>query len=155
MRVGRNLGQLIADNYPRIATDLLTPILELFQLARQHCGGDMDKFLVLLVAALRTTGHQDFIRRTPAELMSGDLPVLPGLGTNGRSIAESLGMPKETVRRKVCELVSAGWLVRADGQLYVTTKAYRDLAPVREQVERLAAANHHTVEVLGAAANAA
>lgn len=150
--MGQDLDQLIADCYPRIATSLLSPLLELFQLARRHCDGDLDKFLILMVVALRMMRHRDFARRTPEELLSGGLPVFPGLGTNGRSIAESLGMPKETVRRKVSELVGSGWLERRDGQLYFTAKAYQDLAPVRDQLQRLAASYHDTAEGLCAQA---
>ena len=64
--------------------------------------------------------------------------VLPGLGTNGRSVADSLSMPKETVRRKIRELAETGWIVRLNGQLYLTSAAYRDLSPVREAMHHLA-----------------
>lgn len=140
-----DLTQLVADNYPQIATDLLTPLLKLMQLSRDHCGGDVDKFLVLLVVALRTTRHREFAGYTPEQLASGEVKVLPGLGTNGRSIAASLGMPKETVRRRVCELVDAGWLARHNARLYFTAKGHQELAPVREQIERLAANNYDVV----------
>lgn len=140
-----DLNQLVADNYPRIATDLLTPLLKLMQLSREHCGGDADKFLVMLVVALRTTRHHEFAAYTPKQLASGEASVLPGLGTNGRSIAASLGIPKETVRRRVCELVDADWLARRNSRLYLTAKGYQALAPVREQIERLAACNYDVV----------
>jgi hypothetical protein len=148
----RDLDELVASNYPRIATDLLSPLLELLRLAREHCGGDVDKFLVILVVVLRTTVHREFSRRTPEQLSSGELPVFPGLGTNGRSIAASLGVPKETVRRKVTDLVQAGWLARERSRLYFTAKAYQELAPVREALEKLAVANHKVVADLAKAA---
>ena len=140
-----DLNQLVADNYPRIASDLLTPLLKLMQLSREQCGGDADKFLVVLVVALRTTRHEDFAACTPEQLADAEASVLPGLGTNGRSIAASLGMPKETVRRRVIELVDSGWLARRDSRLYLTAKGYQELAPVREQIERLAANNYDVV----------
>lgn len=145
-------NDLVADNFPRIAADLLTPLLELMRLSRLYCGGDLDKFLVLLVVGLRTARHRDFAARTPQELISGEIPVFPGLGANGHSIAESLGIPRETVRRKVSELVEAGWLVRRRSKLYITAKAYQQLAPVREQIERLAVRNYEVVATLRSAA---
>lgn len=140
-----DLTNLVSENYPRIATDLLTPILELLRLAREHCGGDVDKFLLILVVAIRTTRHPEFWSYTPQELISGEVPVFPGYGTNSRSMAESLNIPKETVRRKVSELVEEGWLVRNGPRLFFAAKAYQELAPVREQIERLAVLNYLAV----------
>lgn len=138
----------MARNYPRIATSLLSPLLQLLSLSREHCGGDIDKFLVILVVAIRTTKHRDFAACTSEELLSGEIPIFPGLGTNARSIAASLHIPKETVRRKVSELIEAGWFVREGARLYFTSKAYQQLAPVREQIERLAISNYQAVSAL-------
>jgi hypothetical protein len=137
----------VAYRYPAIATDLLSPLLKLLSVSRQYCG-DVDTFLVILVVAIQTTRHRDFAASTPEQLMSGEARVFPGLGTNGRSIAESLGIPKETVRRKVAELVEAGWFARKDGKLYFTAEAYKQLAPVRDQIENLAVAYYQTVAAL-------
>lgn len=142
------LLQVVAENYPRIASDLLTPMLELLRLAREHCGGDVDKFLLILLVAIRTTRHPDFAAHTPQQLISGEVPVFPGFGTNARSMAESLNIPKETVRRKVSELIEEGWLVRQGTRLYFAAKAYQELAPVREQIERLAVLNFLAVSSL-------
>lgn len=139
---------LVADNYPRLATDLLAPILDLLRLSREHCGGDVDKFLVMLEVALRTSPHPDFAACTPDQLISGDIPIFPGLGSNARSIADSLGMPRETVRRKVGELIASGWLVRRRARLYFTAAAYQALAPVRVQIERLAIQHYDVVAAL-------
>jgi hypothetical protein len=117
-------------------------------LSREHCGGDIDKFLVILVVALRTTKHREFAAHTSEELLSGEIPIFPGLGTNARSIATSLNIPKETVRRKVSELIEAGWFARVGTRLYFTAKAYQQLAPVREQIERLALLNYQAVAAL-------
>jgi len=138
----------MAENYPAIAHDLLRPLLELCSRSRAACGGDIDKFLILLAVGMRTTSHPDFARRTQAELLSGEIPVFPGLGTNVRSIADSLGMPKETVRRKVAELVDAGWLAREGNELYFTAQAYSDLVPVREAIEFQAVRYHEIVQAL-------
>jgi hypothetical protein len=137
--MGQSLPQLVARHYPEVATDLLNPLLHALQLARRICGGDFDKFLALLIVALQTTRHKGFSSEPPERLMSGEIPVFPGYGTNIRSIADSLDMPKETARRKVQELMEAGWLVRQEGLLYITARAYQELAPVREAIETLAA----------------
>jgi hypothetical protein len=146
-----SLIRLVEDSYPVIAKDLLNPLLELLLLSRDYCGGDVDKFLVLLVVGIRTTEHKAFAVYSQAELLSGDIEVFPGLGTNVRSIAASTGIPKETVRRKVAELVEAGWFAREGHNLYFTGKAYQALAPVREAVERLAVRYHDVVADLARA----
>lgn len=130
--------QLIERNYPRIATDLLEPLLTLLQMSRSYCGGDVDKFMIILLVGLRSTKHPEFRARTPDELLSEEI-AFPGLGTNVRSISESLGIPRETVRRKVRELLEAGWLVRPDGKLYFTARAHQDLGPVRRELGVVAA----------------
>jgi hypothetical protein len=138
----------VARNYPAIAAELLAPLLDLLQISRHYCGGDMDKFLVVLVAALRTVKHPEFRAASPELLSLATDPVLPSLGTNARSIAASLGIPKETIRRKVTELIEDGWLARIEGRLYCTAACYNELAPVRAQIEQLAAANYRVVAAL-------
>jgi DNA-binding Lrp family transcriptional regulator len=74
--------------------------------------------------------------------------VFPGLGANARRIADSLSIPNETVRRKVTELLDAGWLVRESGKLYFTALADQQLAPARELIEALAIENYQTIAAL-------
>jgi hypothetical protein len=142
------LKTLVAAHYPQIATDLLEPLTRLLQLARESCGGDIDKFLVVLVISLRATQHRDFRAESPERIMSGAIPILPTLGVNVRSIAESIGIPKETVRRKVQELIEAEWVARVGGHLHFTARAYQELAPVREEMEDLAARYYQLVAKL-------
>jgi len=144
----RNLEILVADQYPRVATDLLAPVLELLRLSRDHFGGDIDKFLVMLVVGLRTTRRPTAAGAAPRPRAGDEPRILPGLGTNARSIADSLQMPKETVRRKVCDLIEAGWLARRNSKLYVTSTAYQQFTPLREQIERLAIDHYEVVAAL-------
>lgn len=139
------LRQLVADNYPAIARNLLRPLLHLLNVSRAACGGDIDKFLIMLVIAIRTTQHEDFGRYTQAQLLSGEVPIFPTLGTNVRSVAESTGTPKETVRRKVGELIDAGWIAREGNDLRFTALAYQELAGVRVTIEELAVSNFEIV----------
>ncbi len=137
--------RLVADNYPAIARGLLRPLLHFMSTSREACGGDFDKFLIMLVIAIRTTEHESFSRFSQAQLLSGEIPVFPTLGTNVRSIAESTGTPKETVRRKVAELVDAGWISREGNDLRFTAIAYQQLATVRVAIEDLAVSNFEVV----------
>lgn len=147
-----NVRDLVAGAYPTIAADLLHPLLRLFDLCRKHCGGDLTKFVVMLSVALRTTMHRDFRKCAQEELLSGAMPVFPALPVNVRSIADTVDVPKETVRRKVTELIDAGWLVRDGGRLFFTASAYQQLAPVREQIEEVAARYYEVVAALRSSA---
>jgi DNA-binding transcriptional regulator YhcF (GntR family) len=139
---------LVAGYYPRIARDLLKPLLSLFSHCLDACDCDITKFMVMLVVAVRTTMHRDFGTFTPEQLISGEIPIFPCLPVSVRSVAEILGLPKETIRRKVTELADAGWLVREHGRLYFTAAAYQQLSPVREQIEDLAARYYEVVAAL-------
>jgi hypothetical protein len=142
------LRHLVADHYPTIARSLLRPLVHLLGISRDACGGDVDKFHIMLVIAIRTTEHEDFATYSQAQLLSGEIPIFPTLGTNVRSVAASTGTPKETVRRKVTELVQAGWISRAGNELRFTAKAYQDLAGVRVAIEELAVSNFDVVASL-------
>ena len=128
----------IGEQYPRIASELLNPLLDLLTRSRDACGGDVEKFLIVLAVAVRTAQHPKFKALSPEQLLSGEIEVFPSLRTNIRSIADSMGMPKETVRRKVLELSEAGWMMRDGRDVFFTTRAYQELVPVRESIERLA-----------------
>jgi len=146
LNIGRGaLRQLVADDYPAIARSLLRPLLHLLSMSREACGGDIEKFLIMLVIAVRTTEHERFAQFSQAQLLSGEIPIFPTLGTNVRSVAESTGTPKETVRRKVGELIEAGWISRQGHELRFTAVAYQDLAGVRVAIEELAVSNFEVV----------
>lgn len=145
-KIGREvLRHLVAENYPAIARSLLRPLLRLLNISRAACSGDVDKFLIMLVIAIRTTEHEGFARYSQAQLLSGEVPIFPTLGTNVRSVAESTGTPKETVRRKVGELIEAGWISRKGNDLRFTVLAYQELAGVRVTIEDLAVSNFEVV----------
>lgn len=130
--------RLLTELHPKVAVDLLQPLTELLSVARHVCSGDLDKFLIILVVGVRTAGHPAFKAFSQEDLQTGKVPVMPSLGTNMRSIAASVGIPKETTRRKLAELYEAGWLVRAGRDVRFTAKGYQELAPVREKIWTLA-----------------
>jgi DNA-binding MarR family transcriptional regulator len=144
----QRLLALVAEHHPKIAPGLLAPLLDLLSVSRAACGGDVDKFLILLVVGVRTAEHAEFATYTEARLMSGEIPVLPSLGINVASVAESLGVPKETVRRKVGELVDAGWIARRGHELHITGQVFTQLAHVRAAIEQLAVRNYEVVSDL-------
>ena len=124
---------IVGEAYPEIAAELLKPLLSLMRAWLDTGGGDLLKILVLLAITVRTTMHRDFARLTQKELLSGEIAVFPALRTNARSVADTIGAPKETVRRKVADLIETGWLVREAGRLRLTALAYQQLTPIREQ----------------------
>jgi DNA-binding transcriptional regulator YhcF (GntR family) len=138
----------IEAHYPVVAADLLEPLLRFMTVARDILGGDAEKILIMLVISVRTKQHPDFVDLTPEQLSSGEMPMLPSLGVNVRSIADSTGIPKETVRRKAAELVDAGFFTRKDGDFRYTAEGYEAVAPAREALERLAARNYQIVSQL-------
>ncbi len=117
-------------------------------ISREACGGDGDKFIIMLVVAVRTTEDKRFSEYTQEELLSGEVPVFPSLGTNVRSISDSIGVPRETVRRKVRELIAAGWIDRKGADLRFTALAYQQLAGARVAIEHLAIRNFEVVSEL-------
>lgn len=52
--------------------------------------------------------------------MGREIHRYESLHTNARSISDSTGIPRETVRRKVHALIAAGWVIRGDDNLAVT-----------------------------------
>lgn len=133
---------ILQENYPRVASELLRPLLNLFTSAREVCDGDVDKFLILLAIAMRTTEHPDFKALSHEAILAGDPQVLPSLGTNIRSVAASVAIPKETARRKLADLVEAGWLVRQGWDFRMTAKCYVGLEPVRLRLQSMALSYH-------------
>jgi hypothetical protein len=135
----------VRENYPAIAADLLNPLLELLIVARAVCGGDADKVLIVLLVSARASQHPAFKAATMAELQSAELTAMPGLGTNARSVAASLGMANETVRRKVLEMIAAGWFVRVGRDLHLTRRGHLQAEQARAAVENLAVRYFETV----------
>jgi hypothetical protein len=77
----------------------------------------------LLDSASQPKGLGDDIER---EVVVPDKPRL----INIESVANSTGIPRESVRRKVNELVRAGWIERLDdGGLTILPKAVEQLLP--------------------------
>ena len=141
-------SDLLSQNYGLVAKDLFAPLLDVFATARGAFGGDVEKAVVLLEVAIRTLQDPRLAGIDLKTVLRGELESYPSLSTNMRSIADSSGIPKETVRRKVAALVAEGLVLREGNQLSLSTTASPALTPVREAVLRLAARNYETVTAL-------
>lgn len=136
------LMPILRRNYPRIANDILRPLVDLIAICRTTCGGDAQKSEILLLIALRTVAHPAFSRMSFEDIASGQAESYDSLTTNVRSIADSSGMPRETVRRKAAELITAGLVARRGNKLSLRPEASSALTPLREACLRLIASNY-------------
>ena len=134
MSAPESVSALLRGNYASVAKDLIGPMVDLLSIARPVFGGDLDKLLIVLVVALRTAEDPKLAGVTLEDALEGRLEHYPSLKTNVRSIADSTGVPRETVRRKVADLVASGWVRREGDELSYTPEASRALAPVREAI---------------------
>ncbi len=124
--------------HPKVCGDLFKPLAPVLVEALQMFEGDLRKFLILLVVVLRTGEHPDYRAMSHDEIRHGEIEHLPSRGTNGRSIAASLEMPIESVRRKIHELIDDGWIIRRGRNLFITGKAYREIAILQAAVGPMA-----------------
>jgi hypothetical protein len=142
---------LISAQSRAIAYDLVDPVARMLVVAREVCAGDFDKVLLMVVITLRSSQHPEFKMLQDAD--SAEHPsALPGFGTNARSLADSTGIPRETVRRKVGQLVKAGWVVRVGQTLCYSARGYEAVAPARDAIIRMYARGYQVLRTLEAAA---
>jgi hypothetical protein len=142
----RQILPLLRRQYPYLAKDLIAPFLEALHAGRALCDGDLDKLFIILAVGMRTAEDKRVLDIDPQDVLSGAIETYPSLSTNVRSIADSTGIPKESVRRKVAALVEAGWIHRHDNSLSLAPHASRQLTEFREQLLQLAIRNHQTIQ---------
>jgi DNA-binding transcriptional regulator YhcF (GntR family) len=136
---------LIRENYSRLAPALLSALTDYLIVSRRQAN-DLDRQLVLLIIMLRSAMARGFADLPSEQVLSGELESLPTLWTNIRSIADSTGIPRETVRRKVNDLIQDGLVKRSGQLLTITPRAFPDNRFVVEKFIRLAAVSHSAVE---------
>jgi hypothetical protein len=141
----RQLLPLLRHQYPYLAKDLIAPFLEMLNAGRLACDGDLDKLFIVLVVGMRTAEDKRVLDLDMDDVLSGAVDIYPSLSTNVRSIADSTGIPKESVRRKVAALVEAGWIRREENNLSLAPHASRQLTEFREQLFQMAIRNHQTI----------
>ncbi|HSV02503.1 MAG TPA: hypothetical protein VLI41_04795 [Phenylobacterium sp.] len=142
------LEPLLRENYPRIAKDLVAPLVDLLTEAQHAFGGDIEKLHILLMIALRTAEHRGASGLDLDRVLAGEMAELPSLATNVKSLSAGSGIPEETVRRKVRALVEDGLIRRRDHALSYTPKAVQAMEGVRRILIRAAAQEHDAVERL-------
>ncbi len=93
-------------------------MLRLMRLAIDMVDTDLEAFAVYFAVVAASTSH---LLRDPQALAlyAHDAPVPDHLraATTRRGIAESVGLPRETVRRKIASLVAQGHIVERDGMV--------------------------------------
>ncbi len=99
---------------------------------RRHFDGDLDRFLVLAVIGDRTLAsknvRESFTVQDLGRLRKDQVPTEP---INLQSISDFSGIPRETVRRKLRELMARGWIERDERSNFrATNKAAADLEPL-------------------------
>lgn len=95
--------------------------------------GDMDLLLVLSVIGDRNMSEQRTEgQRTHEELFQKWVGRPEPEDINTKSIADYTGIPRETVRRKINDLISRGWLTKDQKKFVITKKCADDLAPLTE-----------------------
>ena len=134
-------------NYSRLAPALLSALTDYLIVSRRQAN-DLDRQLVLLIIMLRSAMARGFADLPSEQVLSGELESLPTLWTNIRSIADSTGIPRETVRRKVNDLIKDGLVKRSGQLLTITPRAFPDNRFVVDKFVRLAAVSHSAVEKL-------
>ena len=137
----------IRENYSRLAPALLSALTDYLIVSRRQAN-DLDRQLVLLIIMLRSAMARGFADLPSEQVLSGELESLPTLWTNIRSIADSTGIPRETVRRKVNDLIKDGLVKRSGQLLTITPRAFPDNRFVVDKFVRLAAVSHSAVEKL-------
>ena len=113
MEQGEGQGEKNLNVRSLIATDALLRILRM-AVGDKH--NDLESFAVYLAVVSAGSGR---ILRDPEMLAiyadDRSLPEEERLGVSRRAIAESLGLPRETVRRKIAKLIANGSVIETDG----------------------------------------
>ncbi len=134
---------ILRDRYLNVWPIILGPWTSYLIAARSEFDGDMDKMVVLAVIGLMSTA--DFRALDDAgkvvgydDLLVPDFKNTVSRAINVESIAQYSGIPRETVRRKVLQLIEKGWVRRDEGLLLtVTPKAVEELKDLSGRLFRL------------------
>lgn len=143
-----HIEALLAERYPRVAARMLAPLIDLMAHAREE-HGDLDRLLILMTLAQRAYTEPAVAE---ALLSQQSDPDLTPRATNTLSLAQAIHLPKESVRRKLNELVEMGYATRQARGVAITAEGVRRLAKVRGSLLRMAAVHHDVINRLQDAA---
>jgi hypothetical protein len=139
---------LLTAHYPRVAARMLAPLIEMMAGARRE-HGDLDRLLILMTLAQRAYTEPEVAE---ALLAADAAPDLKPRATNTLSLANAIFLPKETVRRKINELVDMGLATRQSRGIAITAAGVRHLARTRSALIRMSASHHEIISRLREAA---
>lgn len=134
---------LIRERYLEIWPKILDPWTQYLIAARSAFDGDMDKMIILAVIGLMSLQDKGLQLRDPPRISYDDLSRPDATATDPRpinieSIALFTGIPRESVRRKVGDLITRKWIARgARGYLVVLPAAAVDLEALSSQLFHL------------------
>lgn len=135
------VGQLLQEEFGRIHPVWVERHLNLLTTLRAQFGNDLDKPIILAVIGQYMFSHATAPRSSYGEHLDPANATHPSRLTNIESVSTSTGIPRESVRRKVAELMEIGWLERdCHGGLVVTTAAAQGLDAASQRVFTLLAA---------------
>jgi hypothetical protein len=120
--------QALQEDFHRLHPAWVERHILLLTTLRKIFGNDLDKPIILGII-----GQVMFAQHYPngesyASAFNRDEKFKYPLLTNIESISLSSGIPRETVRRKIYEMLETGWVGRdAKGRVFVTNKATQEL----------------------------
>ena len=134
------VSQLLNDEFARIHPLWVERHLAILTSLRRMFGNDLDKPIILAVIGQFMFEHGVYESRRYIDQSDDDQSLRVDRLTNVESVATSAGLPRESVRRKVGELIDVGWVTRdAKGGLKVTAKATTALDGTTQEAFKLLA----------------
>jgi hypothetical protein len=113
-------ARLLEENYLYTHSAWAEGHLALLCELRAAVGNDLDKVIIMGAIGQRMMKAVTTTASSYGELAQGHYELDESLLTNIESISASSGIPRESVRRKVMELVETGWVGRnAGGRLWI------------------------------------
>jgi hypothetical protein len=139
----KDASDIVRARYVEFWPRILDPWTRYLVSARTAFDGDMDKMVIMAVIGLMTLQDKGLLTRNPPsvsydDLMASDPARAEPRPINVESIAMYTGIPRESVRRKVIELVARKWVARDPrGFLVVLPAAAIDLESLSAQLFEL------------------
>lgn len=132
--------RLLDDEFAAIHPLWVERHLAILTSLRQMFGNDLDKPIILAVIGQFMFENGDYESKRYADQRDTDRSLRSDRLTNVESVATSAGLPRESVRRKVGELIDVGWITRDEkGGLKITPKATAALDGTTQEAFRLLA----------------
>jgi hypothetical protein len=121
---------LFRDDFCRFQGLWVEEHLRLMKSLRQYFRNDLDKIMIIAAIGQQQLRDTSSPKRTYAPSSDGKLLGDPARFTNVDRLSAATGIPRESVRRKVNELIESGWVVRIGSRaLAVHPRAAVDMQP--------------------------